>query len=221
MSRIVVVGGSDQGRQTIDVLEAAGVHSVVGVVDPGLGPGAVVAGHPVVEAAALDGLGVEGFVVAVGDNWTRAAAAARIRAEHPGLALVSAVHPAAVIARDAVVAPGATLMAGAVVSNGCTVGEGVLMGTHSSVDHDNTLDAYVSLAPGATTGGNVRIGAFTAVGLGANVIHGVTVGAHTVVGAGAVVLGDLPDHVVAYGVPAAVARAREEGEPYLSRRRGG
>ena len=33
-------------------------------------------------------------------------------------------------------------------------------------------------------------------------IHGVTIGADTVIGAGAVVLHDLADRVVAYGVPA-------------------
>jgi len=220
MSRIVVVGGSDQGRQTIDVLECAGLHTIVGVVDPSRPVGSTVAGHPVVAADALDALRAEGFVVAVGDNWNRAGAVARVRAQRPGLELVSAIHPAAVVARDAIVAPGATLMAGAVVSNGCTVGEGVLIGTNASIDHDNTLGDYVSLAPGATTGGNVRLGSFTAIGLGANVIHTVDVGAHTVVGAGAVVLRDLPDHVVAYGVPAAVARTRADGEPYLSRPRG-
>ena len=49
-------------------------------------------------------------------------------------------------------------------------------------------------------------------------IHEVTIGADTVVGAGAVVLGDLPDRVVAFGVPARVVRDREPGEPYLLRR---
>lgn len=221
MSRVVVVGGSDQGRQTIDVLAAAGVHTVVGVVDPGLAPGTVVAGHPVVEPDALDRLGVDGFVVAVGDNAARAAAVARVRAERPDLELVGAVHPSAVVARDAVVGPGATLMAGAVVSNGCTVGAGVLMGTHSSIDHDNTLGDFVSLAPGATTGGTVRIGACSAIGLGANVVHEVAIGAHVVIGAGALVLRDVPDLVVAFGVPATVVRTRVAGEPYLNRRRDG
>jgi acetyltransferase-like isoleucine patch superfamily enzyme len=108
-------------------------------------------------------------------------------------------------------------MAGAVVSNHCVVGTGALVGTHASIDHDGVLDDFVSLAPSATTGGDVRIGACTAVGLGANVIHGVTIGAHTVVGAGALVLGDLPDRVVAHGVPATVARSREPGERYLTR----
>jgi acetyltransferase-like isoleucine patch superfamily enzyme len=49
------------------------------------------------------------------------------------------------------------------------------------------------------------------------VIHGVTIGADTVIGAGALVLHDLAERVVAYGVPARVARTREIDEPYLAR----
>ena len=203
MSRIVVVGGSDQGRQTIDVIEAGGVHTVVAVLDPGLTVGSQVGGYPVIDPAGVDAVGADGFVVAVGDNSVRAAAIARVRDDRPDLALVSAIHPTAVIARDAVVGAGALVMAGVVVSNGCVVGD------------------HASLAPGAVTGGNVHIGASTAVGLGANVIHEVTIGAHTVIGAGAVVLDDVPDHVVAFGVPARVVRARAEGEPYLRRRTAG
>ena len=221
MSRVVVVGGSDQGRQTIDVLGAGAVHTVVAVLDPGLSVGSQVCGFPVIDSAGVGAVGADAFVVAVGDNAVRAAAIARVRAERPDLALVSAVHPAAVVARDAVVGAGALVMAGAVVSNGCVVGEGVLMGTNASIDHDCTVGEYASLAPGATTGGNVHIGAFTAVGLGASVIHEVTIGPHTVIGAGAVVLVEVPDHVVAFGVPARVVRARAEGEPYLNRRRAG
>ena len=221
MSRVVVVGGSDQGRQTIDVLGAAAVHTVVAVLDPGLSVGSHVCGFPVIDPAGVGAVGADAFVVAVGDNAVRAAAIARVRADRPDLALVSAVHPAAVVARDAVVGAGALVMAGAVVSNGCVVGEGVLMGTNASIDHDCRVGDYASLAPGAVTGGNVRIGPFTAVGLGANVIHEVTIGAHTVIGAGAVVLDDVRDHVVAFGVPARVVRARAEGEPYLRRRTAG
>jgi sugar O-acyltransferase (sialic acid O-acetyltransferase NeuD family) len=221
VSRVVVVGGSDQGRQTIDVIEAGGVHTVVAVLDPGLSVGSQVGGYPVIDPAGVDAVGADGFVVAVGDNAVRAAAIARVRGERRDLALVSAIHPAAVIARDAVVGAGALIMAGVVVSNGCVVGEGVLMGTNASIDHDCVVGDHASLAPGAVTGGNVHIGASTAVGLGANVIHEVTIGAHAVIGAGAVVLDDVPDHVVAFGVPARVVRTRAEGEPYLRRRTAG
>jgi acetyltransferase-like isoleucine patch superfamily enzyme len=50
---------------------------------------------------------------------------------------------------------------------------------------------------------------------GAHVIHGVTVGAHTVIGAGSVVVNDVPDCTIAYGVPARVVGKRSVGERYL------
>jgi sugar O-acyltransferase (sialic acid O-acetyltransferase NeuD family) len=220
MSRVLVIGGSDQGRQVIDALSTCDDHEVVGVLDGNLPVGALVSGIAVVgstadlPACATDAH-ADGFVVAIGDNATRGDLFERVVATCPDLEPVTAAHAAAVVARDAVVAGGCILLAGSVVGNGSAVGRGVLLGTASSIDHDCTLDDFVSLAPGAHTAGTVRIGQATAVGVGASVIHGLTIGAHTVVGAGAVVLADLPERVVAYGVPAKVARSREPGERYL------
>ncbi len=218
--RVLVLGGSDQGRQTIDAIEAAGEHEVVGVLDTGLAIGTEVGGYRVL--GPLDMLGdcartarADAFVVAIGDNATRGRVLTTAEAECPDLQPCSVIHPGAVVARDVVVGPGSTILAGAVVSNGCTLGTGVLLGTNSSLDHDGTLAEFGSLGPGATTGGRVAIGSSTAIGLGANVIHQVSVGSHTVVGAGALVLEDLPDLVVAYGVPARVVRPRAVGDPYL------
>jgi sugar O-acyltransferase (sialic acid O-acetyltransferase NeuD family) len=193
---------------------------VVGVVDGALARGAVVVGVPVLGsdddlAACAADVGADQFVVAIGDNAARGAALARCAAAAPQLELATVVHPAAVVAGDATVGPGSILLAGCVVGNGTRVGRGALLGIRSSIDHDGVLGDHASLGPGATTGGTVRIGSTTAVGLGANVIHGVTIGSDTVVGAGALVLHDLPDRVVAYGVPARVARDRAPGERYL------
>ena len=71
------------------------------------------------------------------------------------------------------------------------------------------------MAPGGTLAGNVRVGAYTAVCLQAAVTEKCSIGAHSVVGAGSVVLTDLPDHVLAYGVPARIIRTRKEDEPYV------
>jgi sugar O-acyltransferase (sialic acid O-acetyltransferase NeuD family) len=220
MSRIIVVGGSDQGRQVLDAIVAAGVHTAVGVLDRALEPGALVADVPVVGrdddlAACATRVGADCFVVAIGDNATRGEVLARSAAAAPHLEAATVVHPSAVIAHDAIVGAGSIVLPGCIVGNGTRVGKGALLGIRSSIDHDGVLGDHASLGPGATTGGTVRIGRATAVGLGANVIHGVTVGDDTVVGAGALVLHDLPDRVVAYGVPARVVRSREPGERYL------
>jgi sugar O-acyltransferase (sialic acid O-acetyltransferase NeuD family) len=220
VSRVVVIGGSDQGRQVIDAILARGFHTAVGVLDRALPRGELVAGVPVLGgdddlAARAAEVDADVFVVAIGDNATRGAVLERAAAAAAHLEPATIVHPSAVIGHEATVGPGSILLAGCVVGNGTRVGRGALLGIRSSIDHDGVLGDHASLGPGATTGGTVRIGSTTAIGLGADVIHGVTIGADTVVGAGALVLQDLPDRVVAYGVPARVARSRQPGEPYL------
>jgi acetyltransferase-like isoleucine patch superfamily enzyme len=59
---------------------------------------------------------------------------------------------------------------------------------------------------GIALGDNVWLGA------GATVLDGVTIGKDVVVGAGAVVTEDLPDGVVAAGLPARVIRRRDGGK---------
>jgi len=223
-ARVIVVGGSDQGRQAIDVIEETGNAEVVGVLDRRPGGADHVAGYPVVGsddelAGAAESTHASAFIVAIGENFARYRVLTREMARCPDLEPYRAVHPSAVLARDAVIGPGSIVLAGVVVGNGCRVGTGALLGTRASLDHDCVLGDFASLAPGVTTGGHVEVGNRTALGLGANVIHGVTIGADTVVGAGALVVDDLVERVVAYGVPARVARSREQDEPYLTPRR--
>jgi sugar O-acyltransferase (sialic acid O-acetyltransferase NeuD family) len=220
MNTVVVVGGGGQGRQVIDAIEHGGRGRVVGVLDDALSSGTTVAGHRVLDSAAGLGAcaaraGATAYVVAIGSNFDRAAVMQRLDDDRGHLVLATVVHPAASVARDAMLGEGSIVLAGAVVANGCTLGRGVLLGSNSSIDHDGLIGDFASLAPGATVAGTVQIGARTALGVGANVVHRVTIGADTVVGAGALVLDDLPDGVVAYGVPTRVVRTRETGERYL------
>ena len=217
---ILVVGGGDQGRQVIDAIEHGGQARVAGVLDDALSPGTIVGGHRVFDSTA--GLatcaaraGATAYAVAIGDNFKRASVVERLDDERAHLALATVVHPMASVAHDAVVGEGSIVLAGAVVSNACILGRGVLLGSNSSVDHEGLLGDFASLAPGATVAGTVQIGARTALGVGANVVHRVSIGADSVVGAGALALDDIPDRVVAYGVPARVIRTRETGEAYL------
>jgi sugar O-acyltransferase (sialic acid O-acetyltransferase NeuD family) len=220
VTRLIVIGGSDQGRQVLDAIVTGGAHEPVGVLDRSLARGDDVAGVPVLGTdadlvACAAQAGADHFVVAVGDNATRGRLLERAAAAAPHLTPATIVHPAAVLGHDAAIGAGSIVLAGVVVGNGCRIGRGVLLGIRSSVDHDGVVADHASLGPGATTGGNVHIGRATAVGLGASVIHGITIGDDTVIGAGAVVVDDVPEGVVAYGVPARVARSRQPGEAYL------
>ena len=78
------------------------------------------------------------------------------------------------------------------------------------IEHDAVIEDFVFIAPHATIAGGARVGKLSLVGIGAAVLPMVIVGSETIVGAGAVVARDLPDGVVASGVPARVHRSVHE-----------
>ncbi len=219
MQKIVVIGSSGHAKVVVDALQCEGRYSIVGLIDA-TQSGAEVLGYTTVGRE--DDLrrlskdhGLEGIVVAIGDNVVRARVIERLGAAHPQLGLVTAIHPSAVVANDVVIGDGSVILAGAIVNSGSTLGTGCIINTGASLDHDSRMADYSSLAPGALTGGNCRIGSCSAIGLGAVVKHGISIGDHTVIGAGATVLEDVESLRVAYGTPARVIREREVGEEYL------
>lgn len=220
MANIVIVGSSGHAKVVIDVVEKAGTHRVVGLLDRFRKQGDRAFGYEVIGseddlAALVRPRALEGYFVAIGDNHIRGEVDRRIRERAPSLAAITAVHPSAVIGREAEIGPGTVIMAGGIVNPASVLGRCCIVNTNSSLDHDSTMGDYSSLAPGAVTGGNCRIGTYAAVGIGATLSHGVVVGDHTLIGAGSTVLEDIGDHLVAYGTPAKPVRSRVAGEKYL------
>jgi sugar O-acyltransferase (sialic acid O-acetyltransferase NeuD family) len=220
VGRVVVVGASQHAKYTIDAMIRQGIDTIVGLVDDDPDGDRELVGYPIL--GRIDDLPelaesqhLDAAIVAIGDNWTRAQVAGRVAELCPSLTFATAIHPSAQIGARTMIGPGTVVMAGVVVNNDGVVGDHAFLATSSSLDHDSQLDAFASFSPNVATGGTVHIGAFSAIGIGASIVHGVTIGTHTVVGAGSTVLGDLPDHVVAFGTPARVVGRRAEGERYL------
>lgn len=212
----MVVGSSGHAKVVIDALELQGGFRILGLIDRFREKGETTAGHPVLggekEMAAL---GEIGGVVAIGDNWVRAEVVQTILKQSPGFQFISAIHPSAQIGQGVSIGVGTVVMAGVVINRDSRIGAHCIINTHASVDHDNVIGDFVSIAPNAATGGNVRIDNHSVLSIGSNVVHRVSIGEHTVIGAGATVLEDVPGFVVAVGTPARVLRSRVAGEKYL------
>jgi sugar O-acyltransferase (sialic acid O-acetyltransferase NeuD family) len=148
-------------------------------------------------------------IIAIGDNFRREQLA------HRYSAFDVAIHPGATVSRDAEIGPGSVVMAGALINAGARIGSHCIINTGAIIDHDCLISDFAHVAPGAALGGNVSVGVGAMVGLGARVVHGRTIGDHTIVGAGSTVVRDLPDCVVAVGVPARTLRTRAPGDRYL------
>jgi sugar O-acyltransferase (sialic acid O-acetyltransferase NeuD family) len=215
--RVLVVGASGHAKVVVDAIRSTHEFEIVGIADRDAPVGVPVFGLPVLASdrdilRAVDDHAIDAVVIAIGDNWTRAELTKRIAAERPALGFATVVHRAAHVSSDSMLGEGTVVFAGAVVNPGARVSRYCIINTNASVDHDCTLGDGVSIAPGATLGGNVVIGECSSVGLGASVVHSVSIGRDSVVGAGAVVVDDIPDNVVAFGVPARVIRGRQPSD---------
>jgi sugar O-acyltransferase (sialic acid O-acetyltransferase NeuD family) len=208
--RLVVYGASGHGSVVADTATAAG-YDVIGFVDDREEvAGTEHAGLPVLGGrdVALEQARTHGdrVVVAIGDNAVRRRIAEALR-DH-GVEVVSVVHPRATISPRATLCAGTVVFAGVVVQPGASVGRDCILNTGTTVDHDCSLGDGVHLSPGVHLGGTVVVGDESHLGVGVCVRNNLSIGARTVVGVGAAVVADLPDDVVAYGVPARVQRTR-------------
>ncbi len=211
MSRkLAIWGASGHALVAADIVRLRGEYELVGFIDDGnLGQaerrfcGLPVVGRDDFQKQIQRGE-VSHVLIAIGN------CQARLRlsdwSRERGLSLASAVHPSATVARDVSLGAGAVVVAGAVINSGAVIGDNVIVNTCASVDHECVLDSGIHVCPGAHLAASVTVGRAAWIGIGASVIGGVRIGAGSVVGAGAVVVRDLPDGVLAYGVPARVIK---------------
>ena len=123
------------------------------------------------------------------------------------------------------------IMADAVIGRNCNLGQNVFVDRNVRIGHGVKIQNNVSLYDGVVLEDDVFCGpsaVFTnvinprsaisrrhefrptlvrrgaSIGANATVVCGVTIGRYAMVGAGSVVTRDVPDHALAYGVPATV-----------------
>ncbi|MEK3881795.1 acetyltransferase [Paenibacillus sp. PL2-23] len=218
MKSIIVFGAGGHAKCLIDTVEKQGEYQIVGLLDGGKPAGSHVYGYEILGSEqwlAEHAAHVEGMIIAIGDNWLRGRIAEKIQAIAPRIPFISAIHPAACIARGARIGAGSVIMANAVLGSDALIGEHGILYPGASIDHDSQVGQFVSWAPRAVCGGNVTVGDFSAIAIGASLIHGITIGEHSVIGAGSVVIRSIPSRTVAFGAPAKAIRSRIPGERYL------
>ncbi len=102
---------------------------------------------------------------------------------------------------------GTVVMRGAIIQADSSLGDHVIVNTAASVDHDCAVANHVHICPGVHLAGGVTVGEAAFLGIGSVAIPGVRIGAATIIGAGAAVVRDLPERVLAVGVPARVIKS--------------
>ena len=91
-------------------------------------------------------------------------------------------------------------------SQGSRIGNNVIINTGAIVEHENIIEDSAHIGPGAVLAGKVTVKKETFIGIRVAVKEYITIGKNVTVGAGAVVLEDIPDNVVAVGIPAKIIK---------------
>jgi sugar O-acyltransferase (sialic acid O-acetyltransferase NeuD family) len=217
---LFVIGSSGHAGAVLECVELQQQYEVIGLLDSFEPKGAHKHGYVVygrVEDAAelSESTSCRSFFVAVGDNFVRWRISSLLSSTIPGIEFPIVMHPSALVSKSARVGPGTVATAGAIISVNAVVGQGCIVNVASAVNHDCRMDDFSSISGGVQLGGGAVVGFRSSLGVGATLREKVVVGRDTVVGAGAVVTSNLPDNIVAYGVPAKVIKQRAEDEKYL------
>lgn len=142
------------------------------------------------------------FIIAIGNNNIRKSIAMKFNK----LKYFTAIHPSAIISKNAQINKGTVIMPNVVVNAGAKVGSHVILNTCSIIEHDNIIGNYTHISPGVTLCGGVSIGKGCHIGANSTIIQYKSVGENTIIGAGSTVIKDIECNVTAVGSPARVIK---------------
>lgn len=193
MKTIAIYGASGHGKVVADIAMNNGYDAVIFIDD---GDNSHINFQEYVKLYTYP------IALGIGENSTRKIVYEKIKAEN--LEVKTLVHSKAIVSKDVTLQEGVVIMPGVVVNTGSRIGVGSILNTSCVVEHDCSIGDFVHIAPNCALAGDVCVKDMTLVGIGSSIIQGKVIGVNSVIGAGSVVISDIPDNVVSFGVPAKV-----------------
>jgi len=211
-TKVVIVGASGFGKEVHDILSLDKKYEVIGFIDSDKSlKGKLINKVPVLgDDSVLEDVrkkGAEGAVVAIARYKIREKLFSKCK--DIGFNMIKAIHPNAYISKTAEIGEGTMIYAGVTIQPNAKVGKCVLLNANASIGHDTVIGDFANINPTVSIGGLVKLGDYAYIGIGASVIEKISIGKEALIGAGAVVIRDIPDRVVAIGVPAKPIKERE------------
>lgn len=211
VKRIVLYGCGDMSKQSYNIIKHDSKYKVVGFLDDNLEKKGktyldlpIFGNHKVVPYIKKTEK-ITGGLAAIGNNQIRYQRN-QIMLSH-GLEIITAIHPKALIDSPRYIGKGVIVEMGGAIHPNANVGDGVFVAGGSIIAHDSNVGDYSLIAGGVIFGGAASVGKFSVIGVGAVLQPYIFVGSNVVIGIGAAVTKDIPDNVIAYGVPAKIIRS--------------
>jgi len=207
---VVIYGASGHGKVVKDVIKREGKYDLLGFIDDNSDLKAddnacapIIGNFRSLEQGYVE---TDKIILAIGKNRGREKLYNKITELRTNFDYITAIHPSAEIAESVDIGSGTVIMANATVNSDTKIGSHAIVNTGATIDHDCIVGNFAHISPGVNLAGNVEVGELSHLGIGTSVVQGVKIGRDSVIGAGAAVVDNVPDGVVAVGVPAQVKR---------------
>ena len=215
MKSVVIVGAGGFGREVLEIFKdqnrVSTTWDILGFIDENKElHGKIVNGYPVL--GGLDWVRKHnndnlGCVCAIGICETRKRVVERL--QEIGVNFYNAIHPSVIISEFVDLGQDVIICAGSILTVNIKIGDHVHVDTNCTIAHDAVIESYCRLGPGVRINGENHLGEGVYVGTGATFIQQVSVGTWSTIGAGSVVTEDIPEKVVALGVPTKIIRRKD------------
>ena len=212
---VVVVGAGGFGREVLEIFKdhnrVSKTWNILGFIDENEElHGKMLNGYPVL--GGLNWLRKHnndnlGCVCAIGTCEPRRRVVERL--QRIGINFHNAIHPSVIMSEFVELGQDVIICAGVILTVDIKIGDHVQINLNCTIGHDVVIERYCTINPMVAINGNDHLGEGVYVGTGTTFIQGVSVGDWSAIGAGAVVIDDIPENVIAVGVPAKVTKKRD------------
>lgn len=200
--KLAILGAGGFGREIFHLIDKD-FYDVVGFIDnlntsENL-PVSIIGGDVIIESLKSKDI-AEYLAIAIGDMNARRKLYNLCKDFNIGLPTI--IHSSAIILTTSPIGNGTFVYPGAVIMNDCKIGNSVLVNSGVTMGHDVEIGDFSNINPGVHLAGRIKIGEECMIGIGASIRENIKIGNRVIIGAGSVVVKDIPDDTLVYGVPA-------------------
>lgn len=209
---IYILGAGGMARETLNIYRDLGrFDEVAGFIEENCKrEGLKIHGKSMMDASVIDSLPKNSIFIGAMGNPKRKRWIENI--ELKGFNFDTAIHPSAIIGNSVNIGTGCIVCPRVVMTCDITIGQHTIISIGSTINHDSIIGNFVTISSGVNIAGKVIISDESWIGIGATIIDKVSIGKGSYIGAGAVVTKDIPENVLALGIPAKTIRKLSESD---------
>ncbi len=203
---LILIGGGGHCRACIDVIESLGIYHIAGIVDMPDKIDQQILGYCVIGSDEdLPDLvhRYKNVLITIGQtkNYNNRIKLFR-QVKELGGRLPVIISQSAYVSQHASVDEGTIVMHHAMINADSRIGKNCIINSKALVEHDTVIEDNCHISTGAIVNGGCKVLKDTFIGSGVVAKEGITIGGNSIVGAGSVVINDVFEQILSFGIPA-------------------